>query len=48
MPDKIITFENHDNVPSRAQPIIVDELSLWFLCEQDLVLLIEKYWGQTV
>ena len=42
MSDKIITFENHDDVPSPAQKIIVDRPSLLFLGEQDPVPLIER------
>jgi len=31
--DKIITFENYDDVPTPAQPIVVGWPSLLFLCE---------------
>ena len=40
--DKIITFENYDDVPFSAQLIIVGGPSHLFLCEQDPVLLIER------
>tara|TARA_B100000900_G_scaffold127776_1_gene107966 strand:- start:161 stop:307 length:147 start_codon:yes stop_codon:yes gene_type:complete len=48
MSDKIITFENHENVSSPAQPIIVGSPFLLFLCEQDPAFLIEKDCGQAV
>ena len=46
--DKIITFENYDDVPSPAPPIIIGGPSLLFLCEQDSVLLIERDWELAV
>ena len=48
MSDKIITSENHDDVPSPAQPIIIGGPSLLFLCEQNPVLLIERNWELAV